>query len=65
MGPFSPFEYAIEAARRAQVKRLALFHHDPERTDAQIDALASVYCKREREEEIEIFFAREGMRIEI
>jgi phosphoribosyl 1,2-cyclic phosphodiesterase len=61
----SPIEYVIAAARRAQVKRLALFHHDPERTDAQIDALGSEYCKREQNEEIETFFAREGMRIEI
>jgi phosphoribosyl 1,2-cyclic phosphodiesterase len=61
----SAIEYAIDSARRAQVKRLALFHHDPERTDAQIDALASVYCKREQAEDMEIFFAREGMRIEI
>jgi phosphoribosyl 1,2-cyclic phosphodiesterase len=61
----SAIEYAIETAQRAHVKRLALFHHDPERTDAQLDALASTYCKRDREEEIEIFFAREGMRIEI
>jgi len=61
----SPIEYAIEAARRAQVKRLALFHHDPERTDAQLDALASVFCKRDLAGGIDIFFAHEGMRIEI
>jgi hypothetical protein len=61
----SAIEYAIETAQRAHVKRLALFHHDPERTDAQLDTLASEYCKRDREKEIQIFFAREGMRIEI
>jgi ribonuclease BN (tRNA processing enzyme) len=61
----SAIEYAIETAQRAQVKRLALFHHDPERTDAQFDTLASTYCKCDREEEIQIFFAREGMRVEI
>lgn len=61
----SPVEHAIDAARRAQVKRLALFHHDPERTDAQIDALAALYCKHGQEKGMEIFFAREGMRIEI
>jgi phosphoribosyl 1,2-cyclic phosphodiesterase len=58
-------EYAIEAARRAQVKRLALFHHDPERTDAQLDTLASLHCKCDQEGGLEIFFTREGMRIEI
>ena len=38
-------EYAIDAAKRNDVKRLALFHHDPERTDEQIDALAAAVRK--------------------
>jgi phosphoribosyl 1,2-cyclic phosphodiesterase len=57
-------EYAIEAARRARVKRLALFHHDPARTDAEIDALATVYCRGD-EGGMEICFAREGTQFEI
>jgi phosphoribosyl 1,2-cyclic phosphodiesterase len=40
----SYFEHAIEAAVEAGVKRLALFHHDPDRTDDQIDELALEYC---------------------
>jgi ribonuclease BN (tRNA processing enzyme) len=58
-------EYAIAAARRACVKKLILFHHDPGRTDAEIDALASVYCRRHHSGGPEILFAREGMQFEI
>ena len=56
-------EYAIEAANRAGVKKLALFHHDPDRTDDQIDELAKTYCEPGRYGETEVFFAREGMEI--
>ena len=58
-------EYAIAAARRACVKRLVLFHHDPGRTDAEIDALASVHCRRDQPGGMEILFAREGMQVEV
>jgi phosphoribosyl 1,2-cyclic phosphodiesterase len=57
------FEYAIEAANRAGVKKLALFHHDPDRTDEQIDDMARTYCEPGRYGDTEIFFAREGMEI--
>lgn len=57
-------EYAIEAANRAGVKRLALFHHDPDRTDAALDQLAEVYCQPGKYGATEVFFAREGMEIE-
>jgi phosphoribosyl 1,2-cyclic phosphodiesterase len=58
----SPIEYAVSAARRNKVKRLALFHHDPQRTDAHLDELTSQYCAHAGE--TEIFFAREGMGID-
>ena len=57
-------EYAIEAANRAGVKRLALFHHDPDRTDATLDELAEIYCQPGKYGPTEVFFAREGMEIE-
>ena len=57
-------EYAIEAANRAGVKRLALFHHDPDRTDATLDELAEIYCQPGKYGSTEIFFAREGMEID-
>lgn len=56
-------EDAIRNGRRAGVKRLALFHHDPDRTDLQLDELASTYCGSL--EGMEVFFAREGMRVRI
>ena len=59
----SPIEYAISAARRNKVKRLALFHHDPQRTDADMDGFAARYCSNS--EGMETFFAREGMQIDL
>jgi phosphoribosyl 1,2-cyclic phosphodiesterase len=54
-------EYAIAAAQRAGVKRLALFHHDPDRADARLDELAEIYCSPAQPGKTEVFFAREGM----
>lgn len=59
----SPIEYAIGAAQRAGVKQLALFHHDPERSDDQLDAMAATYCTPGSAESMRIFFAREGQEI--
>jgi phosphoribosyl 1,2-cyclic phosphodiesterase len=59
----TPMEKAIAAAARAGVKRLALFHHDPMRTDGQLDALADEYCTANKG--TEVFFAREGQEIEL
>ena len=61
----SPIEYVVDAARRAAVKRLAICHHDPLRTDSQIDELSEIYCSRENGRDMETFFAREGMQMEI
>lgn len=61
----SSCEYAIAAAKRSGVKRLALFHHEPVRTDAQIDELSKKYCSVDYAGDTEVFFAREGMRIEL
>ena len=58
-------EHSIAAANRAGVKKLALFHHDPDRTDAQIDEMAKIYCEPGRYGDTEIFFAREGMEIDV
>lgn len=37
----STIDYAVGLANKAAVGRLLLFHHDPTRTDAQIDALVA------------------------
>lgn len=58
-------EYAVAAANRAGVKRLALFHHDPDRTDESLDELTKIYCDPGKYGETEVFFAREGMEIEL
>lgn len=59
----STFEYAIAAANRAGVKKLALFHHDPDRSDAQIDEMAKIYCQPGKFGDTEVFFATEGTEI--
>jgi len=57
----STWRHAIAAAREADVGRLVLFHHDPARTDEEIDAIVA---------EAEAAFprveaAREGMRFDL
>lgn len=59
------FEQAIATAKRAGVKRMALFHHDPARIDAQIDMLTAKYCDSAYTGDMEVFFARERAEIEI
>lgn len=59
----SPIEYAIDAAKRNGVKRLALFHHDPDRTDGQIDEMSEKYCQPGQNGDTEVFFAKEQSEI--
>jgi phosphoribosyl 1,2-cyclic phosphodiesterase len=59
------FEYVIEAAKRNGIKKLVLFHHDPARTDDQLDALAEYYCSPAYTGNMEVVFAREGTILEI
>jgi CheY-like chemotaxis protein len=59
-------ERAVDYAMLAQVKQLALFHHDPERHDEAVDQL----CERARaraagEATLEVFAAAEGQVIEL
>lgn len=58
-------EYAIAAANRAGVKKLALYHHDPDRTDAALDEFSTLYCEPGKFGDTEVFFAREGMEIDL
>jgi phosphoribosyl 1,2-cyclic phosphodiesterase len=59
----SPMEEAIAVAMRNRIKKLALFHHEPMRTDDQFDALVKDLCQPGGGDDPEIFFAREGMEI--
>ena len=63
----STVEYAIDVARAAAVRRLALFHHDPTRTDEQVDALVLRALDRARATGFggEVFAAAEGTTIEL
>lgn len=53
----SACEQAIAAAQRNGVSRLVLFHHDPQRTDEELDALAAGF---DRTGDTEVIIAREG-----
>ena len=60
------YEHAIKAAHRGRVKRLLFFHHDPLRTDDQLDELLTGYRKKIGDQSsMEIDIAREGMTIEV
>ena len=63
----STVEYVIDLARRADVRSVALYHHDPNRTDDQIDdllELAGAYARRSGYAG-EVFAAAEGSTIEV
>ncbi len=58
---------AIDVAMKAKVKRLVLYHHDPDRTDEALDRIARDVAARspERTKELEIVVAREGMELTV
>ena len=45
----SSYEYCIESAFKAGVKQLVLTHHDPERTDEELDRLDEYYRDKYRD----------------
>ncbi len=57
----SSWEEAVRVAQEANVKHLALFHHSPDRTDDELDAIE----KMAQERFAGAFLAREGIEIEI
>jgi ribonuclease BN (tRNA processing enzyme) len=58
----SPVSSAIEVAERAGAGRLALFHHSPDSTDAEID---SIVGEAQRRTSIPLFAAAEGPVLEV
>ena len=62
-GPFghSAVEYAIELAEQARAKALMLFHHDPDRTDDQIDGFRALYNSNG----VQIDAAAEGLVVDL
>jgi phosphoribosyl 1,2-cyclic phosphodiesterase len=57
----SSCEYAINCAHRARAKRLVLFHHDPNRSDAELQELELFYQGKVRGRTgLQVEMAREG-----
>ena len=61
----STVEYAVNVAERAGVGTLALFHHDPAHSDDFVDHLAMEARAACRTRSLDIFAAREGLRLVI
>ena len=62
----SSHEWAIKQAHQARVGQLYLFHHDPLRTDDQLDELLAGYRRRlEGKTPMQLDLAREGLTIEV
>jgi CheY-like chemotaxis protein/phosphoribosyl 1,2-cyclic phosphodiesterase len=63
----SPAEWTVDYAVAARAKRLALFHHDPLRSDEALDRLLVVCRERAAAagSELEVFAAAEGQAVEL
>jgi len=59
----STADHAWEIAREARVKKLALFHHAPDRSDLQLEKIEAIYRKIAKTTGIDLIAAREGERI--
>ncbi|WP_028973482.1 MBL fold metallo-hydrolase [Spirochaeta cellobiosiphila] len=58
----SSYEYAINSAHKSGVKKLVLIHHDPLRSDKELDELEQKYKKKiANKTKMEIVFAKEQM----
>ena len=58
----SAAEYAVQLAQRAGARRVILFHHDPSRTDDEVEALAE---RLRRTESLPLEPAIEGAMIQL
>jgi CheY-like chemotaxis protein/phosphoribosyl 1,2-cyclic phosphodiesterase len=63
----TPVERAVDYALIAGARRLALFHHDPDRVDDEVDAICAQARDRVRRAagSLEVFGAAEGWSIEL
>lgn len=62
----TPFEFAINSAHKANVKKIVLFHHDPMRTDKQLALLEEQYRGAiGGKSSLDIEVAREGLEIDL
>lgn len=62
----SSYNYALDTAASAGVKKLILFHHDPNRTDAQLEELEQ-FCQKKAgcAGNLTAIMAREGQTLEV
>jgi len=60
----STIEYAVDAAKAANVKTLALYHHDPERDDAAVDRLIEA-ARARAGDDLVVTGAAEGATVEL
>ena len=61
----SPVEFAVDLAAANRVRRLALYHHDPTRDDAGVDALVALARRRAAGTGLDVFGAAEGLVVEL
>ena len=63
----SPYTYTVDISIKADVKRLVLFHHDPDHDDATVEEIAELSRQRlaEKNHNIPCTPAREGEIIEV
>jgi CheY-like chemotaxis protein/phosphoribosyl 1,2-cyclic phosphodiesterase len=61
----TPAEWAVDYALAAGAKRLALFHHDPQRDDAALDRLLEACRERAAGGRLDVFAAAEGQVVEL
>jgi len=60
----SSYDYAMQAAGKAEVKKLVFFHHDPNYIDKKLESLEE-QCKNDvKGKGFEVIMAREGLKIE-
>lgn len=61
----STYNFAVQVALRSGVRSLAFYHHDPGRTDDELDRIEKSYEADGIAFGFSIFAAREGMKLEI
>jgi phosphoribosyl 1,2-cyclic phosphodiesterase len=61
----SSFEHAVNAAHKAGVKKLLLFHHDPDRADTELERIENKIKKTVGgKTNMQVMMAREGLTVE-
>jgi phosphoribosyl 1,2-cyclic phosphodiesterase len=61
----SSFEQAVNVAHKAGVKKLLLFHHDPDRSDEELERIEKKIRESIRgKSKVEVMVAREGLTVE-